>query len=339
MKIIIMAGGKGMRFWPKSVERKPKQFLSLVSRETMLQHTYHRFRNWLPSDRIYVVTPKIYQNLVKEQLPEMAEKQLIIEPHQRDTGPCIALTARHFLEEGDDDVLITVPSDHHISDWEALLRILTKAEQTVCRTGAAAVIGIVPTRPDSGFGYIRASNRTDDHEVLKVQEFIEKPPVERARELIRSEDVFWNSGIVVWKPSMIADYMKRHQAEMWSILNGHGDLSEIYAHLPKISVDYAILEKANDLFCIPATFAWDDVGTWKAIERLHSPDADGNTIMGETLLSMTRNSLIFTEHHKAVVIGVKDLIIVSTPDGLLVCHKSKEDQIKKVLENLRSESD
>lgn len=333
MKVIIMAGGRGTRFWPRSVEQKPKQFLAFASTKTMLQMTYDRFREWLPLHCIFVLAPKMYLDLVKEQLPELDESHIIIEPYQKDTGPCIGLAALRFLNKGDDDVLVTVASDHYIPDAQAFIRVIMKAEQVVHSTGSAVTIGIIPTRPDTGYGYIRACEMPGDNELLKVQEFIEKPLLTKARELIQNKYVYWNSGIVVWKPSIIGSYMARYQNAMWKVLNSIGDdFDQGYALLPKISVDYAILEKADNLYCIPANFEWDDLGSWKSLERIHTPDSDGNTKMGETHTFMTKNSIIYTEHQKAVVIGVEDLIIVSTSNGLLVCHKSKEDQIKKTLE-------
>ncbi|WP_052475945.1 mannose-1-phosphate guanylyltransferase [Cohnella kolymensis] len=333
MKVIIMAGGKGTRFWPRSLDQMPKQFLALTSNLTMLQQTYKRFREWLPEHLIYVCTWRGYLDLVKEQLPDLTDSKIILEPEQRDTGPGIGLAALHFLRQGDDEVLVTAAADHHIPDSEQLMSVLMQAE-TFAGTGCPIVtIGVTPTRPETGYGYIMTSGTNDRDNVLKVQTFIEKPTMQKAQQLIQCADVYWNSGIVVWKPSTIQHYMMRYEMELWNVLNSSGDeLDKGYSLLPHRSVDHAILEKSDNLYCIPARFEWDDVGTWKSLERMCHPDPQGNITFGDTHTFSTNNSIIFSEHQKAIVIGVEDLIIVSTADGLLVCHKSKELQIKKSVE-------
>lgn len=339
MNIVIMAGGTGTRFWPKSMESKPKQFLSLTSHQTMIQETYGRFRAWLPAEHIYVVTTRQYKPLVLEQLPGLSEEQLILEPESKDTGPCIALTAIHFLEKNDNDVLVTIPSDQYIPNGDALMKALFVAERVADEEQAIVTLGITPTRPETGYGYIVADEGTDERPdpVHIVQRFIEKPPHAQAMELTKRSNVFWNSGIFVWKPSTIERNMKAHQLDMWTTLKqNYAELDTVYAQLSKISVDYAILEKADRIFTIPVQFEWDDVGAWTSLERVYEPDAQGNIIAPDedngmdvhTLL--TTNSIIVSDK-PTLVIGVKDIIIVSTRDGLLVCHKSEEQTIKKLV--------
>lgn len=337
MKIVILAGGAGTRFWPRSVKTRPKQFLSLTSHETMLQQTYRRSVRLLPEADVYVVTAKAYQSLVEAQLPELPEERLLLEPEQRDTGPCIALTAHHFLSRGDDEVLVTMPSDHFTDEPEELARALRLAEKAAEEGMKVVTLGIVPTRPETGYGYIRTTEAGSDGEVLEVSQFIEKPPLDVAQSLLRESGVFWNSGIFVWKPSTIAHYMRKHQPLIWSLVtDGNGPAESAYAMLPKLSVDYAIVEKANSIVTIPAKFKWDDVGIWTSLERIHEADAEGNILngLGHVHVQSTTNSIIYTDHPKTMIIGVRDLIVVSTEDGLLVCHKSEEQRIKAALQAL-----
>ncbi|RKN85301.1 mannose-1-phosphate guanylyltransferase [Paenibacillus ginsengarvi] len=342
MKIVILAGGSGTRFWPRSVKERPKQFLSLTSHETMLQQTYRRYVRWLPEAEVYVVTAERYRSLTREQLPELPEERLILEPEQRDTGPCIAMTAYRFLAEGDDEVLVTMPSDHYTDEPEELIRALRKAESAAARKHTIVTLGVVPTRPETGYGYIRTSDIQSEEGLLEASSFIEKPNLGAAEELIQDPNVYWNSGIFVWKPSTIAHYMSLHQPFMWSMLTA-SDRSEAsaYSLLPKISIDYAILEKADSIVTIPVKFKWDDVGIWTSLERIQKADSEGNIVngQGEVHLEQTKDCIVYTDHQKTMILGVSDLIVVSTENGLLVCHKSEEQRIKTALQALNDKKE
>ncbi|WP_078412235.1 mannose-1-phosphate guanylyltransferase [Priestia abyssalis] len=341
MKVVIMAGGQGTRFWPWSVKDKPKQFLSLMSEETMLQQTYNRFLKWLPPEKIFIVTSEDYVSLVKEQIHSINDNQIIIEPLQRDTGPCIALTALHFLRNDDDEVFAAVPADHYIPEDASLPEIFGLAEKTAETDLAIVTLGIKPTRPETGYGYIQADmNGKQNHRVLPVKAFIEKPCKEKAEKLFKNDHVFWNSGIFIWKPSTIAYYMEKFQPEIWEPLKRYGTVSMYqYSLLPKISVDYAILEKAENIYTIPVNLEWDDVGTWGAWDRLHEKTDEDNLLQGDIHLLSTKNCIIKSENRKAVVIGVEDLIIASTEEGLLVCHKSQEHKIKQILKDISNKEE
>lgn len=338
MKAVIMAGGKGTRFWPRSTEKKPKQFRHLTSSsETMLKQTYRRFADLLPESAIYVVAPSPYIHFILEQLPDIKPDRIIVEPDQRDTGPCQALIASYFLDQADDEVLVVAPSDHYIPDGEGLGKALLEAEQTAKAGPNIVTLGVVPTRPETGYGYMVADAVPDGQteNVRLVKTFIEKPAEDVAEQLIRQNNVFWNSGILIWKPSTAAHYMNLYQGPVWKAMrNAGGQLAAVYSTLPKISIDYAVLEKADRIYTIPVSFEWDDVGTWTSLQRIHLADPQGNILIGDVQASMTENSIIFTETLKTVVIGVSDLIVVSSSEGLLVCHKSNEQQIKKVLEEM-----
>lgn len=330
MKAIILAGGQGGRFWPLSTSEKPKQFLHLYSKKTMVQQTYQRFRDWLPAEKVFVVTTEKYLPLLMEQLPQINIEQIILEPDQKDTAPCIALTALHFLNQQDNEVLVLAPSDQYIEDSESLQNALTLAENVAIRENAFVTLGVSPNTPEIGYGYLRAKkDEKYNSSILQVESFIEKPNIKTAESLVKEENVFWNSGIFICTPSTIADNFKRLQADMWNVLNeNRNNLKAIYPFLPKVSIDYAILEKADSVYTIPVNFLWDDLGVWTSIERVQVSDEDHNVIQGDVTTSSTKNCIVYTDR-KSILIGVEDLIIASTEHGLLVCHKSMEQQIKQ----------
>lgn len=332
MKIVIMAGGKGTRFWPRSVGTKPKQFLALTSERTMIQQTYWQFREWLPKEDIYILTTLYYSPLILEQIPELDHEQLIIEPDQRDTGPCIALSALHFLSRGMDDVLVTTPSDHYIPEGNALKEALIEAAEAAESSSSIITLGVVPTRPETGYGYIETSAEAWRGNVYPVKRFIEKPSLDRAQQLFHQKNYYWNSGIFIWKPSTIAKNMKQFQSHLWNTLsNNMDDLERVYPQLDKISIDYAVLEKSDQIYNIPVHFTWDDIGSWTSMERVHPVDQDGNIIFGEVSSVSSSNNIIYSEQQKTIVIGLEGLIVVSTKDGLLVCRKTDEQKIKEAL--------
>ncbi|QNF28466.1 mannose-1-phosphate guanylyltransferase [Metabacillus elymi] len=339
MKVVIMAGGQGTRFWPWSVKDKPKQFLSLMSNETMLQQTYNRFRKWLPSEKIYILTTEEYFSLVKEQIPSINNNQIIMEPLPRDTAPCLALTALHFLKDNDNEAFAAVPADHYIPDDHVFPEIFSLAEEIAENKCAIVTLGIKPTRPETGYGYIQAernevsNNEVSKNEVLRVKAFIEKPSMKKAVELLKTDNIYWNSGIFIWKPSTIGYYMEKFRPDIWEKLKNCEQVSKTqYSLVPKISIDFAILEKADTIYTIPVNLQWYDVGNWSAWDRLNNKKNGENLVQGDDIhLLTTKNCVIKSEDKKAIVIGVEDLIIASTEDGLLVCHKSLEHKIKDIL--------
>ncbi len=339
MKVVILAGGKGTRFWPKSVEEKPKQFLNLVSDQTMLQLTYHRFSSYIPAQNIFIVTTKSYLSLVLEQLPEINPGCLIIEPEPRDTGPCIALAALHFLRQNDDEVIVTTPSDHYVADEDRFFEALFAAEEIAKLKHSIVTLGIKPTRPETGYGYIETTPSKIGDRVLSAKSFIEKPPLEQALSLFNRPDIFWNSGIFIWKPSTISHYMKLHQKDMWNLLADSPDPEQVYARLPKISIDYAIMEHADEVYTIPAAFSWDDLGSWSSLQRVHAADKNGNVTFGDVHVVDTANSIIYSELFQTITVGMRDCIIVATENGFLVCHKSAEQRIKEIFKEIPKEKE
>lgn len=336
MKIVIMAGGRGNRLWPKSASGKPKQFIALTSDDTLLQMTYRSLAQYVPETKLFVATAAQYLDLVKEQLPELDPERLIVEPVQRDTGPCIALAALRFIRDDDDEVIVTLPADHLIPDTKALADMLHEAETQAEAGEAIVTLGVVPNRPETNYGYIHTDD--DGKRVRRVRAFLEKPSKERARKWLEMQGVYWNSGIFIWKPSTIAAAMRRYQPSIWLPLIEAPKVEEsMYGKLPKISVDYAILEKAEHIYCMPVSFEWDDVGTWRSLERFGKSDESGNIVTGNALLAHATNNIVFSDKRQAIILGADNLIIVATDEGLLVCHKSNEPLLKKYVQQLEND--
>lgn len=330
LKVVIMAGGQGTRFWPWSTKEKPKQFLPLTKQdETMLEQTYKRFSGQMPVENIYIITTAQYKNLIKDQLG-ISDEQILIEPAQRDTGPCMAFCARTFLKKQDDEVFAAVPADHYIPDANELLKALKAAEKIACRSNTIVTLGIKPDRPETGYGYIQCVKKEDS--VFRAKAFIEKPSYALAKTLYQMDHVFWNSGIFIWKPSTIAYYMEKFQPELWEPFTKDDEhVQKVYKSLPKISVDYAILEKADNIYTISVDLQWNDVGKWSSLEHFYSSSEEENILIGQVTASDVKNCLVKVDQKHALLIGIQDLIVASTKDGLLICHKSKEHEIKRLL--------
>ncbi|MFC5653564.1 mannose-1-phosphate guanylyltransferase [Paenibacillus solisilvae] len=338
LNIVIMAGGKGTRFWPRSVDTLPKQFLHFHSSQTLIQETAARFKQAVPDHQLFIAAPARYLPLLHEQLPGFSMQQLIVEPEQKDTAACIALAAFQLLSAGDDQPVVFVPSDQHVADDAAFLTAIKLAAQTAEQDHAIVTLGIKPSRPETGFGYMRttAESGLASASVLYVSSFLEKPTEERAAQLLTEPGVYWNSGIFVCRPSTIARSLELLQPKIWNSLLLHPhDPSAAYALMPKLSIDYAVMEQAEKIYCIPVDCGWDDVGSWAAISRHSTADSNGNVIQGLASLVQSTGNTVYVEDDKQVVlIGVHDLIVVSTPSGLLVCLKTEEPQLKKWLNQM-----
>lgn len=333
MNIVIMAGGKGTRFWPRSVEAAPKQFLSFNSNRTMIQETVSRFRKLVPDTGLYIAVPRQYLPLLEQQLPDFPPDRLIIEPEQKDTAPCIALAAFGFLKSGDNRPAVFVPSDQYVSDESAFLAAISLAAETANHKNAIVTLGINPVRPETGFGYLLTAAPENSHAlspgVLRVRRFLEKPTEEQAAQLILEPGIYWNSGIFAWRPSMIAQCIAAHQPEIWnSLLNHPDDLSAAYSEMPSVSIDYAVMEQADFIYCIPVQCGWDDLGSWASLRRHIKADAEGNVSQGVASLHEATGNTVIVDDKRALIIGVHDLIVISTSNGLLICPKAEEPRLK-----------
>lgn len=347
--VAIMAGGIGSRFWPSSRSKRPKQFLDILGvGKSLIRLTYERFLKICPSENIFIVTNKIYRDLVKEHLPELSDNQILGEPSRNNTAPCIAYTAFKLQSLNPDANLIVAPSDHIILDETTFIDRLRQALTFTEKEEALVTLGIQPTRPDTGYGYIHYNKEANNgiHQVLR---FKEKPPLEQAEAFLTSGDYLWNAGIFVWKTNSVLNAFQKYAKEIYDILGaGNGVYNSIdeqafidraYPTTPSISVDFAIMEKADNVFTIPSSFGWSDLGTWASLHNESAKDANQNVIQGEDVMALNvDNCLIKVPKQKLVVLkDLKDYIIVDEEDVLLIYPKSKEQEIKAITQEIKRE--
>ncbi len=338
--VAIMAGGVGSRFWPASREALPKQFLDILGMgKSLLQLTFERFTRLVPAENILIVTNARYADLVKEQLPVLADQQIIAEPSRNNTAPCIAFAAFKLQALDPAAKMIVAPSDHLILKEEEFLNRLSMALEFTANEEALVTLGIQPTRPDTGYGYIQY-DASSDREVKKVLKFTEKPPLESAEKYVASGDYLWNAGIFIWKAADVLKAFECHASEIFNILStgreayntpGEADfIKEAYPTTPSISVDYAIMEQASNVYTLPADIGWSDLGTWASLHENSSKDDHRNRVSGgQHLIKDTSNTLIRVPKGKLVVVkGLENFIIVDEEDVLLIWPKSEEQSIK-----------
>lgn len=343
---LIMAGGRGERFWPKSRKMLPKQFLSLTDDgKTMIQLTVERILPLVDVSDIYIATNKDYLPLVKEQLPDVPEENILCEPVGRNTAPCIALGAALISMKYDDALMMVLPSDHLIRYNSMYQSTLRDACEVAEQGDNLVTVGITPDHAETGYGYIKFSNEKTVGRAFAVEQFVEKPSLEVAKEYLAADDYLWNSGMFLWKSSSVmkrfTELMPEVHAGVMEIRdaykNGNGEeaLQRIFPTFPSISIDYGVMEKSQNIFTIPGAFGWDDVGSWLAVERIKKSNESGNIVNGNVITINTKNCIIQAEGKLIATVGLKDLIIVDTEDATLICDKETTADIKKVLENLR----
>jgi mannose-1-phosphate guanylyltransferase len=351
MKItaVIMAGGKGERFWPRSRKNMPKQFLSLTADgKTMIQHTVARLESLVNIDDVFVVTNKEYKTLVHEQLPDMPLENILLEPMAKNTAPCIGLAAVHIRKKYEDAIMLVLPSDHLIKYNEMFINTLRDAIEVAKDNTNMVTIGITPSYPETGYGYINFGKlKEDDTKVraYEVNRFVEKPNIEKAKEYLSSGKYLWNSGMFVWKASTILGNIKALLPDTYHGLTKIEEaigtavqdrvLEREFGAFVSESIDYGIMEKADNIYTLPGTFGWDDVGNWLALERINTSNDSGNVVTGNVITIDSQGSIIEAQNKLIATIGIKDLIIVDTKDALLICAKDKTQDVKKVIENLK----
>ena len=343
---LIMAGGRGERFWPKSRKNLPKQFLSLTDDgKTMIQLTVERILPLVAMEDIYIATNKDYKSLVLEQLPKIPIENILCEPVGRNTAPCIGLGAIHISKKYDDAIMMVLPSDHLIKYNSMFLNTLKDAAETAKESTNLVTIGITPDYPETGYGYIKFNPLICNGRAFAVDRFVEKPSLEVAKEYVANEEYLWNSGIFVWKISSILHKIETCLPETYQGLKliseaigtseENAVLEKEFNNFSSISIDYGILEKSKDIFTVPGTFGWDDVGSWLAVERIKKSNEFGNVVNGNVITIESKNCIIEAGHKLIATVGITDLIIVDTEDALLICDKESAGEIKKVLENLK----
>ena len=346
---VIMAGGKGERFWPKSRNSLPKQFLSLTDDgKTMIQLTAKRLLPLIPYDDMFIVTNKDYIELVKEQLPEIPTENILAEPMARNTAPCIGFAAAVISRKYEDAVMMVLPSDHLIKFEEMYLDTISLATEVAKEDGTLVTIGITPNYPETGYGYInfgKDEKHAQHRGVYAVKRFVEKPNTETAKEYLNSGQYLWNSGMFVWKLSTIVQKFQEllpdmhegilHIADSFNTPTYEGTLENAFSKFKSISIDYGIMEHAENIYTIPGNFGWDDVGSWLALERVNRTNDNGNMVQGDVITVDTENSIIVGNKKLIAAVGLEDMVIIDTDDAILICAKGATQDVKKVIENLK----
>lgn len=341
---VIMAGGRGERFWPKSRNNRPKQFLSLTSDgETMIQKTVKRLSPLVSAEDIFIVTNAAYADLVNDQLPDVPRENILCEPCARNTAPCIAFAAAIIQKKYGDAMMLVLPSDHLIGYENIYIKTLQTAIRTAEEGNNLVTIGITPAYPETGYGYINFGKEAGD--AYEVERFVEKPDLPTAKKYLASGKYLWNSGMFVWKASAIMYNMKQFMPEIHDGAVRIGDsygtdsyeetLIKEFTAFTSESVDFGIMEKASDIYTIPGSFGWDDVGSWLAVERINETDDKKNYFDGDVIAVDSERTTVCGGKRLVAAIGTRDIVIVDTDDVLLVCSKNNTQDVKKVIAQLK----
>lgn len=343
-----MAGGIGSRFWPVSRTSYPKQFLDLLGTgKSLIQWTYHRFKKIVPAENIYFITNQAYIEALKEQIPEVNDENIISEPSRKNTSPCAAYFAHKIVTKNPDANIIMSPADHLIMDEATFEKTAKDALTFVAEHNALVTLGIKPTRPDTGYGYIQYDLEEEVNKVYKVKTFTEKPSLELARTFLKSGDFLWNSGIFVWNVNTILNALAKYQPELNEVFLQAKDvyntseeynlISRLYAQCTNISIDYGIMEKAKNVFVIPSYFGWSDLGTWESAYDNSEKDYLGNAVFGKNVMVIDATEcMIKAPDEKLLVIqGLENFVVVDTKDVLLICERTREQQIKEYVAEVK----
>ena len=331
---VIMAGGIGSRFWPYSRKDKPKQFLDFFGiGHTLLQLTFDRYKKIVPENNIFVITNVAYESLVKEQLPNLQEQHILLEPTRRNTAPCIAWASKHIQQINPDANIIVAPSDHLILKEDEFIKAIQKGLEFVAQSPQLLTLGIKPNRPETGYGYIQITDEKQG-DFYKVKTFVEKPQLEFAKVFVESEEFYWNSGIFLWNVNTILDAFGKIMPEITSKISAG---EEGFASSPNISIDYGIMEKAENVYVQLCNFGWADLGTWASLHEALPKDQQKNVIIkGHTLLYDCKNNIIALPKGKlAVVQGLEDYLIADTDNALLICKKDEENEIRRYVNDVQ----
>lgn len=345
---ILMAGGVGSRFWPVSTIEFPKQFHDMLgSGETLIQKTFSRLSKLIPAENILILTNEKYNHIVLDQLPMVTPEQVLLEPAMRNTAPCILYASLKIQKQNPDAVMVVAPSDHWIEDEKAFTDNLQTCFDFCSNENALMTLGIQPTFPNTGFGYIEF-DKTDSNAIKKVLQFREKPNYETAKSFLDSGNFLWNGGIFIWSIKAITEAFEKFQPQMNSLFqkgipayntqNETAFINENYADAENISIDYAVMENAKNVFVLPATFDWNDLGTWGSLHEKLGKDDNSNAVVNATvLLNNASGNIISTSKEKLVIIdGLEDYIIVDKDNTLLIYPKDKEQEIKSIISQLKN---
>jgi mannose-1-phosphate guanylyltransferase len=348
---IIMAGGVGSRFWPMSKTVKPKQFLDVLGTgETLLQNTAHRFSKLCPPENIYVVTSEQYKDLVAEQLPKIPKENILLEPARKNTAPCVAYASYKIHKKNPNAVTVVAPSDHLITKEDVFLKAVKSCYSKAKAEDCLLTIGIKPTRPDTGYGYIQfveSPTEEKDDRIKKVKTFTEKPDAEMANFFMKSGDFLWNAGIFIWSTKSIINAIEQHEPELAAFFRDENDvyntakeidfIKNAYVSCKNISIDYAVMERAKNVYVRASIIGWSDLGTWGSLYEHIKQDKNHNAVVGKnTMLYDTKNCVINVPKDKLVLIqGLEDYIVVESDGILLICKKQDEQQIRNFVNDVK----
>ncbi|MHA7843383.1 MAG: mannose-1-phosphate guanylyltransferase [Winogradskyella sp.] len=345
---ILMAGGVGSRFWPVSTQNFPKQFHDMLGTgDTLIQKTFHRLAQLIPEENIFILTNERYNDLVFEQLPSVTKRQVVLEPAMRNTAPCILYASLKIQKENENAVMIVAPSDHWIEDEDAFSNNVQTAFDYCESNDALMTLGITPTFPNTGYGYIEY-NKSSEEDIKPVNQFREKPDYETAKSFLEQGNFLWNAGIFMWSVKSVVAAFQRNQPELYQLFEGGYNvyntefeddfIKDNYPKAENISVDYALMEKSNNVYVIPATFDWNDLGTWGSLYDKLDKDVNDNAVVNaKALTEDASGNMIRSKEDKVIVVdGLKDYIIVDKDEVLLIFPKAKEQDIKKVLQNVKA---
>lgn len=346
--VAIMAGGIGSRFWPMSRTNLPKQFLDILNTgQTLIQATFERFATFIPIQNIYIVTATPYKPIVQAQLPLIPEQNILCEPSRKNTAPCIAYISYKLLELNSNANLICAPADHLITEAEAFVQTCKKALHFTSHIKALVTLGIKPLNPNTGYGYIQYEAQSVDDNIYKVKLFAEKPDLELAKTFVASGDFLWNAGIFVWQVKNIVKAFEINAPALHEVFDADKKLlntdkeqealAKIYPLCTNISIDYAVMEKAKNVYVIPSSFGWSDLGTWKSTFEIKDKDYLDNAVLGNevVIIDATKNMIQVPNNKLVVLQGLNDYIVVDTADVLLICKKNKEQEIKEYVAEIK----
>lgn len=342
---VVMAGGVGARFWPRSKARKPKQLLRIFGENTMIQDTVSRLDGLVKKENIIVITNRIQKPRVIEQLPQIPRKNIIDEPFGKNTAACIGLASVIVENIKKDAVILTLAADHLIKDVEGFHKTMKRAANFAHKSKGLVTIGINPTRPETGYGYVQIDEAHHDQDIHKVINFAEKPNLSTAKRFISSGDFLWNSGMFIWRADAILEEIKIHMEELHDgllVLKENLDkkdfqetLTKVYGQLKSISIDYGVMEKSEKVYLTKGDFDWSDVGSWETVYQLSEHDDEGNSKIGDVYTLKSSNSYIFSPKKFTAAIGIHNLIVIETEEALLICNRKNSQDVKSIVDSLK----
>jgi len=348
LRAVIMAGGTGTRFWPLSRQKKPKQFLPIISEKTMIEETVQRILPLIPYPHIYTIADQEQTHLIRHLLPSIPESNLLVEPQAKNTAPSLILATASIYLQNPEAVVAALPADHLIKKIPVFLKKLEAGAEAASDNEDLIVFGIPPSFPATGYGYIQFSEKKltqiREEDFFEVIEFKEKPELEQAQSFLEQGNYCWNSGIFVWKAAVFAQKLEQFAPEMFGywrdVLSAfersdQDQFQAIFDEIPSISIDYALMEKAQGVRMGKGDFGWSDVGAWSSLVDIWPQDDKGNALRGESIILDSEHCFVHNPHQLNVLIGVKDLVIVNTEDALLICHKGQDQRIKDIVEILK----